>query len=305
MGLIQAGKWVDQWYDTKGSGGAFKRQTSAFRHHISAHQDGQYVAESGRYHLFVSYACPWAHRALIFRAIKGLSEHIDITVVSPLMLENGWQFDGRDPLHNKQYLYELYLKADPNYEGRVTVPVLWDKRTDSIVNNESAEIIRIFNSEFNALTGNTDDYYPQDLREEIDIINTRVYNDVNNGVYKAGFATDQGIYEAEYARVFDALDWLDQHLAEHNWLVGNRITEADWRLFTTLLRFDSVYHGHFKLNRQRLSEFRHLPGYVKRLANVPGVAETINIEHIKHHYYVSQRTINPSGIVPVGPASTF
>ena len=308
MGLLKDGKWVDEWYDTRSTGGEFKRQQSRFRHWITADggagPDGReaFRAESGRYHLYVSLACPWACRALIFRQLKDLADHISITVVDPLMLENGWEFgDGGDDLYGLNYLYQLYLKADPDYEGRVTVPVLWDKKTQTIVNNESAEIIRILNTGFDGVTGNTRDFYPPGLRQEIDKVNERIYHTVNNGVYRAGFATGQEAYEKAYGELFDSLDWLDERLADRSYLVGDRLTEADWRLFTTLVRFDAVYHGHFKCNKRKLSEYRHLPAYLKRLYQEPGVADTVNFDHIKRHYYGSHRTINPTGIVPVGP----
>ena len=300
MGLLVQGRWVDQWYDTDGNGGRFIRQDSRFRRSIAA--GSALPPESGRYHLFVSLACPWAHRTLIFRALKGLTEHITVSVVDPLMLENGWVFTQPDSETGADYMYQVYLKADPHYEGRVTVPVLWDKETNSIVNNESSEILRIFNSSFNSLTGNSLDFYPDALQQEIDAVNERVYHDINNGVYKAGFATEQAVYEEEYHRVFDALDWLEQRLSDRDYLVGDQLTEADWRLFTTLIRFDSVYHGHFKLNRNKISEMPVLSGYVARLAAHPGVAETINQDHIKRHYYGSHSSINPTAVVPLGPA---
>jgi putative glutathione S-transferase len=300
MGLIQNGGWVDQWYDTDSTGGKFQRQDSAFRDHVGA-KDHRYPVASGRYHLYVSLACPWAHRTLVFRVLKSLEAHISVSVVDPLMLEHGWAFNEGDPLYGKHYLYELYLKAAPSYEGRVTVPVLWDKKTETIVNNESGDIIRILNSKFNCLTGNTDDYYPEHLRAEIDAVNERVYHDVNNGVYKAGFATKQSVYEAEYDRVFAALDWLEARLVDNDYLVGNQLTEADWRLWTTLVRFDPVYHGHFKLNRRRLAEYPNLSGFVHRLMAVPGIAQTVHLDDIKQHYYGSHETINPTGIVPKGP----
>ncbi len=303
MGLIQQGKWVDQWYDTDKSGGKFERQDSAFRNSIGP--ETAFPAESGRYHLYVSYACPWAHRTLIFREIKGLKPHISVSVVDPLMLENGWEFSEGDGLYGKHFLYQLYLHGDANYEGRVTVPVLWDKHTETIVNNESSELIRILNSAFNDLTGNEDDYYPEALHAEIDAVNERVYHDINNGVYKAGFATKQNVYEAEYHRVFAALDWIEERLKGKEFLVANRLTEADWRLWTTLIRFDPVYHGHFKLNRQKLSEYREIPAYIARLMAVPGVADTVHMGHIKQHYYGSHKTINPTGIVPKGPANSL
>ncbi|GAA5317513.1 MAG: glutathione S-transferase family protein [Candidatus Pelagadaptatus aseana] len=309
MGLLQQGKWVDQWYDTKHSGGEFRRQESRFRHWLTADggpgPQGQtgFKAEKGRYHLYVSLACPWAHRTLIFRKLKQLDDYIDVTVVNPVMLENGWEMT--DPLNGHEFLYQLYLRADVSYEGRVTVPVLWDKQTETIVSNESAEIIRMFNSAFDHLTGNSDDYYPESLRSEIDGINDRIYDTINNGVYRAGFATTQEAYEAAFYRLFESLDWLEQRLGQQRYLLGGRLTEADWRLFTTLIRFDAVYFGHFKTNRQRLADYPHISGYLRELYQVPGVADTVNFEHIKTHYYASHRTINPTGIVPVGPAQDF
>ncbi|MCK9504499.1 MAG: glutathione S-transferase family protein [Porticoccaceae bacterium] len=307
MGLLQRGKWVDQWYDTDSSGGEFKRQDSRFRHWITAQgEDNRFIAESDRYHLFVSLACPWAHRTLIFRVLKQLQTHIGVTVVKPLMLENGWEFcSGGDDLYGLDFLYELYLKANPNYEGRVTVPLLWDKKQQCIVNNESADIIRIFNSAFNQITGNRDDYYPEPLRKDIDAINQRVYDTINNGVYRAGFATSQSAYEKAYTALFASLDWVDDLLSQQPYLVGGKLTEADWRLFTTLIRFDAVYHGHFKCNRNKLAEYRHIPGYMERLYGMPGVAETVNFDHIKQHYYGSHKTINPFGIIPAGPKPDF
>ena len=301
MGLIVDGQWVDEWYDTGKSGGRFERQNSAFRHWIDS-DDSRFAADSGRYHLYVSLACPWAHRTLIFRSIKHLEAHISVSVVDPLMLSEGWVFSEPEPLMGCTRMYEVYLTADASYEGRVTVPVLWDKKLGTIVNNESAEIIRMMNSQFNDLTGDTQDFYPERHRSEIDAINDRIYHDINNGVYKTGFATTQAVYEEEYSKVFAALDWLEERLAQRLYLVGDSVTEADWRLFTTLVRFDSVYHGHFKLNRQKLIEFPRLSDYVDRLKAVPGVSETINQDHIKAHYYGSHASINPTGIVPLGPA---
>ena len=282
MGLIVDGQWVDEWYDTEKSGGRFERQNSAFRHWIDS-DDGRFAAESGRYHLYVSLACPWAHRTLIFRSIKRLEAHISVSVVDPLMLSEGWVFSEPEPLMGCERMYEVYLAADALYEGRVTVPVLWDKKLGTIVNNESAEIIRMLNGQFNDLTGVTQDFYPARHRSEIDAINDRIYHDINNGVYKTGFATTQAVYEEEYSRVFAVLDWLEERLTQRTFLLGDSVTEADWRLFTTLVRFDSVYHGHFKLNRQKLSEFPRLSDYVERLTAVPGVSETINQDHIKAH----------------------
>lgn len=303
MGLLQKGQWVDQWYDTKNTGGKFVRQTSRFRNTITADGKSGFKAEKGRYHLYVSLACPWAHRTLIFRQLKQLEDYIDVTVVDPVMLENGWEMT--DPLYNLKYLYQLYLESDANYEGRVTVPVLWDKQTETIVNNESAEIIRIFNTAFNHLTGNHDDYYPLALRKTIDELNERVYNTINNGVYRAGFATSQAAYEEAYETLFESLDWLEDLLSRQRYLAGNTITEADWRLFTTLIRFDAVYFGHFKTNRQLLSSFANISGYVRELYQLSGVAETVNFEHIKTHYYASHQNINPTGVIPVGPALDF
>lgn len=309
MGLLQQGQWVDQWYDTDGSDGEFRRQDSRFRHWLTANgkpgPNGEqgFKAEPGRYHLYVSLACPWAHRTLIFRQLKGLQAYIDVTVVEPVMLENGWEMN--DPLYGFDYLYQLYLKADPDYEGRVTVPVLWDKQTETIVSNESSDIIRMFNTAFNHLAGNVDDYYPADYREQIDSVNNRVYETVNNGVYRAGFATTQQAYEEAFQHLFEAFDWLENLLSQQRYLVGGQLTEADWRLFTTLIRFDAVYYGHFKVNRQLVADYPALSAYVRELYQVPGVAETVSFEHIKTHYYASHPTINPSGIVPLGPKQDF
>mgnify|MGYP000459214768 CR=1 FL=1 len=309
MGLIQNGQWVDQWYDTKNNGGEFRRQDSRFRSWLTP--DGQpgpngeagFRAEKGRYHLYVSLACPWAHRTLIFRQLKNLQEYIDVTVVDPIMLENGWEVT--DPLYDFKYAYQLYLKADSQYEGRVTVPVLWDKQTQTIVSNESSEIIRMFNSAFNHLTGNTDDYYPTEWHQSINAVNDRVYDSINNGVYRAGFATTQEAYEEAFHQLFDALDWVEKLLSNQRYLVGQTLTEADWRLFTTLIRFDAVYFGHFKTNRQMLTDYPAISGYVRELYQVPGVAETVNFEHIKTHYYASHLTINPTGVIPLGPEQDF
>ncbi|WP_334115298.1 glutathione S-transferase family protein [Streptococcus parasuis] len=312
MGLLVEGKWVDQWYDTKSTGGKFVRTVTQFRNWITP--DGQagptghggFKAESGRYHLYISLACPWASRTLIMRKLKGLENHISISIVHPLMLENGWTFsDGpgviNDSLFNSDYLYQVYLKADPNYSGRVTVPVLWDKQTNTIVNNESAEIMRMFNTAFNNITGNYDDYYPEHLQSEIDAMNDFVYPNINNGVYKAGFSTNQAVYEKEVTKLFAALDKLEEQLANQQFLVGNQLTEADIRLFTTLVRFDAVYFGHFKCNIKALVDYPNLWDYTKRLYNHAGIAKTVDFDHIKQHYYGSHKTINPTGIVPVGP----
>jgi putative glutathione S-transferase len=312
MGLLVNGEWKDAWYDTKDTGGQFVRSASSFRNFVTADGSagptgkGGFKAESGRYHLYVSLACPWAHRTLIFRKLKGLEDHISVSVVHFLMLENGWEFkeaDGAtgDQLFGLDYLHQVYNKADPNYSGRVTVPVLWDKQTGTVVSNESSEIIRMFNSAFDGITGNNQDFYPESLRAEIDELNALVYDTVNNGVYKCGFATSQGAYEENFDKLFATLDLLEARLAGTKFLFGDRLTEADWRLFTTLVRFDPVYVGHFKCNRKRIVDYPNLQAYLKTLYNVPGIAETVSFDHIKNHYYQSHRTINPTGIVPVGP----
>ncbi|AWK88705.1 glutathione S-transferase family protein [Azospirillum thermophilum] len=302
MGLLIDGRWHDQWYDTKSTGGAFVRTEAQFRDRIRADGSTAYRPEAGRYHLFVSLACPWAHRTLIFRALKGLEGAIGVTVVDPLMLGEGWVFPEPDPVTGSRRLYEVYLKARPGYSGRVTVPVLWDKRTGTIVNNESAEIIRMLNGEFAGIATDDTDYCPAELVEEIDRVNAFVYDRVNNGVYKAGFATTQEKYEQAFDALFAALDELDDRLSARRYLVGNRLTEADWRLFTTLVRFDAVYVGHFKCNLRRIADYPNLSGYLRDLYQVPGIAGTVNFEHIKRHYYGSHATINPTGIVPKGPA---
>ncbi|MBN9229644.1 MAG: glutathione S-transferase family protein [Legionella sp.] len=310
MGFLLNGQWVDQWYDTKKSGGAFQREPTQFRDAISPDTQARFPAEKGRYHLYISLACPWAHRTLIFRTLKKLEDFIDISIVHPHMLEQGWEFKKEmgatgDNLYNLAYLYELYLKADPHYTGRVTVPVLWDKQQQTIVNNESAEIIRQFNSAFNHLTENEDDYYPEELRPEIDAMNERVYAAINNGVYRCGFATTQEAYEEAYASLFALLDELDEHLQHQPFLVGNQLTEADWRLFTTLIRFDAVYYGHFKTNKKRIFDYYGLQPYMLKLYRHPGIAETVDLLHIKQHYYFSHKTINPTQIVPLGPILPF
>ncbi|MFC4260149.1 glutathione S-transferase family protein [Marinobacter lacisalsi] len=318
MGLLVDGKWHDHWYDTDKTGGKFEREAARFRNWVTADGspgpagEGGFKAESGRYHLYVSMACPWAHRTLIFRKLKGLESRIPVSVVHPDMVENGWEFrpdDGahRDHLHDARFLYELYIRAAPDYTGRVTVPTLWDRQRETIVSNESADIIRMFNSAFDELPGvrHDLDFYPESLQSEIDRVNERVYHTVNNGVYKAGFATAQDKYEEAYGALFDSLDWLDERLAHQRYLVGDQPTEADWRLFTTLIRFDAVCFSHFKCNRQRIGDYPNLSGYVKDLYQVRGVSDTVDIEQIKRHYYVSQRTINPTQIVPVGPELDF
>lgn len=306
MGLLVNGRWQDQWYDTKSSGGRFLRQDAAFRKQVTADGSSGFKAEPGRYHLYVSLACPWAHRTLIFRKLKKLEDVISLSVVDPLMAEHGWTFsDGPacipDTVNGARYLHQIYTAARPDYTGRVTVPVLWDKQEGTIVNNESSEIIRMFNTAFNAFGDGSLDFYPKGLRRQIDRINTRVYENVNNGVYKCGFATTQEAYQEAFVALFTTLDALEERLGRQRYLVGPSITEADWRLFTTLVRFDAVYVGHFKCNLRRIADYRNLSNYLRDLYQVPGIAETVNFEHIKRHYYESHKTINPTGIVPMGP----
>lgn len=310
MGLLVDGVWHDKWYDTAETGGAFKRQESSFRDAVSADGSSRFAAEPGRYHLYVSLACPWAHRTLIFRALKKLQDVISVSVVEPFMGAEGWTFGSpssptADTVNGARRLYEVYLAAKPDYTGRVTVPVLWDKKTGTIVNNESAEIIRMLNTAFDAWGDASLDLYPADLRAEIDALNDEIYDTVNNGVYKAGFATESGPYEEAYEALFATLDRLENRLSQRRYLCGDRQTEADWRLFTTLVRFDAVYYSHFKCNRRRIVDYPNLWGYLRDLYAVPGVAATVNMNHIKTHYYASHRTINPSGIVPLGPEIDF
>jgi len=309
MGRLVDGKWSDEWYDTKSTGGRFERKESSFRDSVRADGSTPFAPEAGRYHLYVSLACPWAHRTLIGRKLKRLDGAISVSVVHPLMGEHGWVLGNSDDtkgvtgdtLLGKQVLHEVYSAADPHYTGRVTVPVLWDRERATIVNNESSEILRMLNAEFNAIADATVDLYPEALREEIDEINAFVYPNVNNGVYRCGFATTQAAYEEAFAQLFSALDELDARLGEHRYLAGDCITEADWRLFTTLVRFDAVYVGHFKCNLRRIADYPNLSGYLRELFQVPGVAATVNFEHIKRHYYESHETINPTGVVPIGP----
>ena len=311
MGMLVEGRWIDQGYDTEKTEGRFVRWDSAFRHWITPDGapgpsgDGGFEAEPGRYHLYVSYACPWAHRTLIFRKLKGLEEMISVSAVHWLMRENGWSFaDGPgvipDPIHGAQLMHQVYTAAEPRYSGRVTVPVFWDKKRGTIVSNESAEIIRMLNSAFDGVGAQPGDYYPEALRDEIDAVNERVYHAVNNGVYKSGFATSQEAYEEAVTPLFETLDWLEARLSGQRYLTGDRITEADWRLFTTLVRFDPVYVGHFKCNLKRIADYPNLSGYLRDLYQQPGVAETVNMEHVKRHYYESHRMVNPTGIVPMG-----
>lgn len=316
MGLLVDGQWQDNWYDTEKTGGRFVRKDSQFRNWITADGsagptgDGGFKAEKGRYHLYVSLACPWAHRTLIIRALKGLEDFISLSVVNPQMLENGWTFeDGpgviKDSVNNAHYLYEVYKAADDNYSGRVTVPVLWDKQTGKIVNNESSEILRMLNSAFEDIGAKPGDYSPEALMDEIDAMNDRVYDNVNNGVYKSGFATKQEVYEEEVTNVFKVLDELEEHLENRKYLVGDQLTEADIRLFTTLVRFDAVYYSHFKCNFKRIVDYPNLWRFTREIYNLEGVADTVNMQHIKDHYYISHKTINPTGIVPKGPELDF
>ena len=313
MGKLVEGIWRDQWYDTGKSGGRFVRSTAGFRNWITPDGrpgpsgDGGFEAAKGRYHLYVSYACPWAHRALIFRALKGLEDYIGVSVVHPDMLGDGWtldtSFEGAtgDRLYGLPFMRDIYTKADPKISGRVTVPVLWDKERETIVSNESSEIIRMFNSAFDHLTGNTDDYWPEEMRDEIETVNARIYDTVNNGVYRAGFATTQVAYDEAVVALFESLDWLEERLSGSRYLMGNRITEADWRLVTTLFRFDSVYHLHFKCNRRRLIDYPNLWAYTRELYQWPGVAETVRLDHIVRHYHYSHDSINPHRIIPINP----
>lgn len=298
MGQLVDGQWQDRVVDTRKTGGRFKRSSTQFRDWIQADGAGDFVPEAGRYHLYVSLACLWAHRTVIFRRLKGLEDMIGLSVVDPYMAENGWAFsDGDDcvgdAVNDAEFLHQIYTRAQADYTGRVTVPVLWDKTKQTIVNNESAEIIRMFNTAFDGLTGNNADYYPEALREEIDA--------VNNGVYKCGFATTQEAYEEAFDALFDMLDRIEERLAGQRYLCGARLTEADWRLFTTLIRFDPVYVGHFKCNLRRIADYPNLSNYLRELYQVPGVAETCNMRHIKEHYYRSHTSINPTQIVPKGP----
>ena len=312
MGLLVDGRWQDRWYATEESKGRFVRSASQFRNWVTV--DGAaglkgsagFKAEAGRYHLYVSYACPWANRTLIFRKIKGLEKIISLSVVHWHMAEDGWTFvEGEgviaDPNLNANYLRDIYLKANNIYSGRVTVPVLWDKKTNTIVSNESSEIIRMFNSAFDEIGATEGDYYPESLREDIDALNERIYDTINNGVYKAGFATTQEAYEEAVVALFETLDWLDARLNLQRYVTSDQITEADWRLFTTLIRFDAVYVGHFKCNLKRLLDYSNLWAYTRDLYQQAGIAETINMYHIKQHYYGSHTTVNPTGIVPMGP----
>jgi glutathionyl-hydroquinone reductase len=315
MGRLINGVWQEQELAAT-KDGQFERQDSAFRNWITPDgrpgptgQDG-FRAVAGRYHLYISLACPWAHRTLIMRALKGLQDIIPVSVTHWLMAEHGWTFapgDGviPDPLYKSRYVYELYARAADEYSGRATVPVLWDQHTQTIVNNESADIIRMFNSAFDLAGARAGDYYPPPLRSDIDTINQRIYDTLNNGVYKCGFATTQAAYEAAVLPLFETLDWLEGRLSQSRFLFGETLTEADIRLFTTLVRFDSVYHGHFKCNIRRIVDYRNLWAYTRDIFQLPGIAETVDLGHIKRHYYMSHRRVNPTGIVPAGPALDF
>jgi putative glutathione S-transferase len=317
MGLLIDGVWRDDSHDTKRmQNGRFVRPTTRYRNWITPDGsagpsgEGGFPAERGRYHLYVALSCPWAHRTVILRKLKGLDDAVSMSVVEPVQHESGWEFGNGpgatpDTVNGKALLAEVYLIADPHFTGRVSVPALWDKQRRTIVNNESAEIIRMFNSAFDRFTNVTTDYYPQELRAEIDAINQRVYENVNNGVYRAGFATAQAAYEEAFHGVFTVLDEIEARLSRQRYLAGSRITEADWRLFTTLIRFDAVYYGHFKCNLRRIIDYPNLSNYLRDLYQVPGVAETVNMDHIKRHYYGSQRKVNPTGIVPLGPQLDF
>jgi putative glutathione S-transferase len=316
MGMLVEGRWTDQWYDTAKTGGRFERRPSRFRNWVTAdgapgpEGEGGFKAEPGRYHLYVSLACPWAHRTLIMRRLKGLESMISVSVVNPYMGPDGWTFAaGRgvvpDPIHEAALLYQVYLAAEPTYTGRVTVPVLWDRDRATIVNNESAEIIRMFNGAFDGVGATAGDYYPPILRSEIDALNGRIYDDINNGVYKAGFATRQTEYEAAFNALFAALDDLELRLSRQRYLCGPEMTEADIRLFTTLVRFDAVYVGHFKCNLRQIVDYRHLWAYTRDIYQTGGLGETVDLDHIRRHYYGSHPTINPNGIVPLGPVINF
>ncbi len=316
MGFLVEGKWRDEWYDTGSHGGKFLREAAGFRNWITADGtagpsgEGGFKAESGRYHLYVAWPCPWSHRVILYRALFGLEDVVSLSAVDPLMLEHGWTFgrsgaDRSDPLYGAEFLHQIYTRAAHDYSGHVTVPTLWDRERETIVSNESSEIMRMFAGAFVPWAKHRHDYYPAALREEIDAINARVYDTVNNGVYKAGFASTQAAYDESFAALFDTLDWLDVRLGERRYLMGDAITEADWRLFVTLVRFDAVYFGHFKCNLRRIEDYLNLSGYLRDLYQQTGVAETVRMEETKLHYYGSHRSINPTGIVPLGPALDF
>ncbi len=313
MGLLVDGVWHDTWYDTKSTGGKFERSQAKFRNWITADGSagpsgsGGFKAEKGRYHMYVSDACPWAHRALIFRQIKDLSDHITISTVHPDMLSDGWSFEKDeygatgDTLFDLPFARDIYTRADPAFSGRVTVPILWDKQQNTIVSNESSEIIRMFNIAFNDVTGNTVDLWPLHMHDDIEVVNARIYDTLNNGVYRCGFATTQAAYDEAVHPLFDTLDWIEERLGTKRYLLGDRLTEADWRLFTTLIRFDAVYHLHFKCNKKRIVDYPNLWAYTRELYQVEGVAETVNLNHIVRHYHYSHESINPNRIIPINP----
>lgn len=315
MGMLINGQLATSWLDKEIDEGEFKRMESTFRNWVTVDGSagptgkGGFKAEAGRYHLYISDACPWAHRTVIFRKLKKLENVISISGVEAAMLEHGWTFDNstkyKDDLYGSNYLYEIYQIADPNFTGQITVPVLWDKQQQTIVNNESSEIIRMLNSAFNEFTDVKDDYYPEELRHEIDLINAEVYENVNNGVYRCGFATEQKVYDKAFERLFNTLEILEERLSQQRYLTGSQITEADWRLFTTLVRFDAVYHGHFKCNYKRIIDYPNLYGFVREFYQIAGIAETVDIDYIKRHYYYSHTSINPTQIIPKGPLLDF
>ena len=316
MGLLQNGKWVDQWYDTKSSKGRFVRKDSHFRNWVTADGSpgvtgtGGFKAEAGRYHLYITHNCPWAYRTAMFRRVKGLEDIISISIGGASFKDQGWTFNEEpgalpDAVNNIYYLHELYTKADPKYTGRVTVPVLWDKKSETIVNNESSEIIRMFNSAFDNITDNKLDFYPESLRNQIDEINAIVYKNINNGVYRAGFATTQNAYEEAYNNLFKTLDELEDRLGERRYLTGEKLTEADWRLFSTLIRFDVVYYTHFKCNKRHIFDYPNLWNFTLELYQYPGISSLTNFDHIKRGYYGLMPKINPSKIVAKGPDIDF
>ncbi|WP_301098622.1 glutathione S-transferase family protein [Otariodibacter sp.] len=316
MGIVIDGKWHDTKVNPAIVNGRYERAITQFRNWITADGEagptgvGGFKAEPNRYHLYVSLACPWAHRTLIYRKLKGLENMISVSVVNPFMGEYGWTFEEGegvipDPILNVKYIHQVYIAANANYTGRASVPVLWDKKTHTIVSNESSEIIRMFNSAFDGIGANPVNFLPADLVQEIDELNEFIYPNINNGVYRSGFATIQEGYEEAVTGVFSALDKLEERLSTRRYLTGNQITEADWRLFTTLVRFDPVYFGHFKCNVRRIVDYPNLWGYLRDLYQVPGIAETVNMKHIKEHYYRSHTAVNPTGIVPIGPDIDF
>ena len=311
MGQLIDGIWkVDEIRPNKVDG-TYKRENSVFRDWISEEEGAEFLPESGRYHLYISHACPWAHRTLIFRFLKNLEDHISVDVVHPEMLENGWAFDTKfsdttgDSLYGKEFLSEIYTQANSNITCRVTVPILLDKKSKKIVSNESADIIRIFNSSFDKITGNTEDFWPKNLQKEIEPINKRIYETLNNGVYRAGFATSQSSYDEAVTKLFDTMEWLEEILSNNRFLLGDRVTEADWRLFPTLARFDSVYHFHFKCNRKRLIDYKNLWAYARDLYQTFGISKTVHLNHAIRHYYYSHASINPHQIIPINPIINF